>query len=121
MRWTGLLSLVLAIATSSLVGNTFAIASTVKNKQFICAAFYLPTRNIWNRLIDIRFQGSRVLAVQIDGLPVYAFSLDGHVILTAIDNERIQIDTQAMLWASDFRGMATSQGQCIEPSGQAKQ
>ncbi len=121
MRWTGLLSLVLAIATSSLVGNPVAIASTVKTTQFTCAAFYLPTRSIWNRQVDIRYQNSRVLAVQIDGLPVYAFSLDGHVILTAIDNERIQIDTQAMLWSSDFRGMATSQGQCIDPLGLAKQ
>lgn len=121
MRWTGLLSLVLAIATSSLVGNPVAFANTVKNKQFICAAFYLPTRSIWNRQVDIRLQNSRVLAVQIDGLPVYAFSMDGHVILTAIDNERIQIDTKAMLWASDLRGMATSQGQCIEPLGLAKQ
>jgi hypothetical protein len=121
MRWTGLLSLVFAVVTSSLVRNPVAIASTVKTTQFTCAAFYLPTRSIWNRRVDIRYQDSRVLAVKIDGLPVYAFSLDGHVILTAIDNERIQIDTQAMLWASDFRGMATSQGQCIEPLGQAKQ
>ena len=114
MRWTGLLSLVLAIATSSLVGNTVAIASTVKTTQFTCAAFYLPTRSIWNRQVDIRYQNSLPVSVHIDGLPVYAFSMAGPVVMTAIDNERIQIDTQALLWTSDFRGMASSQGACLE-------
>jgi hypothetical protein len=38
----------------------------------------------------------------------------GPVVMTAIDNERIQIHTQALLWTSDFRGMASSQGPCLE-------
>ena len=114
MRWTGLLSLVFAVATSSLVDNAVAIASTVKTTQFTCAAFYLPTRSIWNRQVDIRYQKSQPVSVHIDGLPVYAFSLAGPVVMTAIDNERIQIHTQALLWTSDFRGVASSQGTCLE-------
>lgn len=114
MRWTGLLSLVFAIATSSLVGNPVAIANTAKTTHFTCAAFYLPTRNIWNRQVDIRFQNSQPVSVHIDGLPVYAFSMVGPVVMTAIDNERIQIHTQALLWTSDFRGMASSQGACLK-------
>ena len=114
MRWTGLLRLVLAIATASLVGNPVALASTVKTTQFTCAAFYLPTRSIWNRQVDIRYQNSLPVSVHIDGLPVYAFSMAGPVVMTAIDNERIQIHTQALLWTSDFRGVASSQGTCLE-------
>jgi len=114
MRWTGLLSLVFAVATSSLVGNTVAIASTVITTQFTCAAFYLPRRSIWNRQVDIRYKNSQPVSVHIDGLPVYAFSMDGPVVMTAIDNERIQIHTQALLWTSDFRGVASSQGTCLE-------
>ena len=34
------------------------------------------------------------------------------VLLTALDNERIQLDTASLTWRSDFRGQATSQGRC---------
>ena len=111
MRSIGLL---LAFITGLLLASSFALASAVKSKQFTCAAFYLPARSIWNRQVDIRFQNKQPVSVHIDGLPVYAFASDGPVILTAIDNERIQIDTQALLWTSDFRGMASSQGACVE-------
>ncbi len=114
MRWTRLLILVLAVAASSLVGNPVATASTVKIKQFTCAAFYLPTRSIWNRQVDIQYQNSQPVSVHIDGLPVYTFSMAGPVVMTALDNERIQIHTQALLWTSDFRGVASSQGACVE-------
>ena len=100
--------------TGLLLASSFALASAVKSKQFTCAAFYLPARSIWNRQVDIRFQNKQPVSVHIDGLPVFAFASDGPVILTAIDNERIQIDTQALLWTSDFRGMASSQGACLE-------
>lgn len=111
MRWTGL---VFATVASTLLGHPFAFASTVQTKQFTCAAFYVPARSIWNRQVAVRFQNKQAISVHIDGLPVYAFTTAGPVILTAIDNERIQIDTQALLWTSDFRGMASSQGACLE-------
>lgn len=109
-----LIGLLLAFITGLLLAPSFALASTVKTKQFVCAAFYLPARSIWNRQVDIRFQNKQPVSVHIDGLPVYAFASDGPVILTAIDNERIQIHTQALLWTSDFRGVASSQGACLE-------
>ncbi len=111
MKSTGL---VLALATASLLGPPFSFASEVQTKQFTCAAFYVPARSIWNRQVAVRFQNKQAISVHIDGLPVYAFTTAGPVILTAIDNERIQIDTQALLWTSDFRGMASSQGACLE-------
>ena len=111
MRWT---SLVFAIVTSTLLGPPLAFASTVQTKQFTCAAFYVPARSIWNRQVAVRFQNKQPISVHIDGLPVYAFTTAGPVVLTAIDNERIQIHTQALLWTSDFRGLASSQGACVE-------
>jgi hypothetical protein len=32
--------------------------------------------------------------------------------MTAVDNERIQIDLVVRQWQSDFRGQATGQGRC---------
>jgi hypothetical protein len=32
--------------------------------------------------------------------------------MTAVDNERIQIDLVTRQWQSDFRGHATGQGRC---------
>ena len=48
----------------------------------------------------------------VDGLPVYTFAVRGNTILTALDNERIQIDVARLAWQSDFRGLASSQGRC---------
>ncbi|MCU0763437.1 MAG: hypothetical protein MUF76_10810 [Hydrogenophaga sp.] len=78
----------------------------------VCEAVYLPTRSVWVRKADIAYDQKRVLSVRIDGVPVYTFNVQGTVILTALDNERIQIDTAAQTWTSDFRGMATAQGRC---------
>jgi hypothetical protein len=50
--------------------------------------------------------------VVIDGVAVYAFSVRGTLILTSLDNERVQIDTDTQTWTSDFRGLAQSQGHC---------
>jgi hypothetical protein len=50
--------------------------------------------------------------VRIDGAAVYSFAVDDTVIMTSLDNERIQIDFSERTWRSDFRGMATGQGLC---------
>jgi hypothetical protein len=78
----------------------------------VCEAVYLPARSIWVRHVAIGYDDQRVRSVHIDGVPVYSFAIAGTVILTALDNERIQIDTAAQTWTSDFRGLATSQGRC---------
>jgi FlaG/FlaF family flagellin (archaellin) len=77
-----------------------------------CEAVYLPARTTWPRRVDIGFDQQRVRTVHIDGVPVYTFSIRGTVIMTALDNERIQIDTASQTWTSDFRGLATAQGRC---------
>lgn len=78
----------------------------------VCEAAYLPTRAVWNRTVTIEYDSKRVIAVAIDGVPVYSFSVRGTVIATSMDNERIQIDTATRSWTSDFRGLASSQGHC---------
>ena len=62
--------------------------------------------------MDIGYDQKRVRSVSIDGVPVYTFAIAETVIMTALDNERIQIDTASQTWTSDFRGQATGQGRC---------
>lgn len=78
----------------------------------VCEAVYLPARSVWVRTVGIEYDQKRVLSVEIDGVPVYSFNVRDTLILTAMDNERIQIDTATQNWTSDFRGLATSQGRC---------
>jgi hypothetical protein len=78
----------------------------------VCEAVYLPARTTWTRTVRIGYDQQRVRSVRIDDVPVYTFSIRETVILTAIDNERIQIDTAAQTWTSDFRGQATAMGRC---------
>jgi hypothetical protein len=78
----------------------------------VCEAVYLPARSVWVRTVGIGYDQRRVRSVLIDGVPVYSFSVQGTVILTALDNERIQIDTASQTWSSDFRGLASAQGSC---------
>jgi hypothetical protein len=85
---------------------------TPQQVTLVCEAVYLPAREIWVRRVRIGFDQARVTSVAIDGVPVYSFTIDGTRIATALDNERIQIDTAAQTWQSDFRGLAQSQGRC---------
>ena len=80
--------------------------------RWTCNAFYLPARSIWQRTVDIESDGNDVRAVQIDGVPVYAFNIQGTTVLTAVDGERIQFDPVAQSWASDLRGVVSSVGRC---------
>lgn len=77
-----------------------------------CEAVYLPARSTWVRQVEIDYDQRKVTAVRIDGVTAYSFSVAGTTILTAVDNERIQIDAAAQSWQSDFRGQAQSQGHC---------
>ena len=77
-----------------------------------CEAVYMPARSTWVRNVEIEHDARRVLALRVDGVPVYSFTVDGTVIRTALDNERITFDTAALGWQSDFRGLAQGQGRC---------
>jgi hypothetical protein len=105
-RWPAALALLVACVGAG-------AAEPVKSRVgLVCEAVYLPARTIWVRGVEIAYDQQRVSGVRIDGVPVHGFSVDGTVILTALDNERIQIDVAAQAWQSDFRGQASSQGRC---------
>lgn len=78
----------------------------------VCEAVYLPARTTWTRTVTVDYDDRRIRQVVIDGQAVYTFAIQEAVILTSQDNERIQIDTSALTWSSDFRGLATGQGRC---------
>ena len=80
--------------------------------RLLCEVVYLPARSTWSRTVDIGYDAHRIHAVRVGGVAVHAFAVRGTVILTALDNERIQIDTAGLAWASDFRGAASGQGRC---------
>ena len=87
--------------------------SAVVVTRWTCNAFYLPARSIWQRSVAIEFDGNDVRAVQIDGVPVFAFNIQGTTVLTAVDGERIQFDPTIQTWSSDLRGIVSSQGNCL--------
>jgi hypothetical protein len=78
-----------------------------------CEVSYLPTRSTWVRAVTLTHAGKRLRSVSIDGVAVYTFALSGPVVLTSLDNERIQLDLSQPAWTSDFRGLATGQGLCV--------
>lgn len=105
----GLLAVLPLAAVAQIKPSAKSPASEV---TLVCEAVYLPARTTWTRTVSIAYDNKRVRAVQIDGVPVYTFAIQETVILTAVDNERVQIDTAAQTWSSDFRGQATAQGRC---------
>ena len=109
--WCQVLSGALAALAGMLPLSAQAQPDTGK-VVLVCEAVYLPARAVWVRTVDIEYDQKRVLSVAIDGVPVYSFNVRDTLILTALDNERIQIDTATQSWTSDFRGMASSQGRC---------
>lgn len=80
--------------------------------DLLCEAVYLPARSTWVRTVRIAFDDQRVSSVAVDGLQAYTFAVRGNIILTALDNERIELDLENQTWTSDFRGLATAQGRC---------
>lgn len=77
-----------------------------------CAVAYLPQRSTWVREVRIDWDKKAIRSLQIDGLQPHGFSLIPQGVMTAVDNERIQIDLVTRQWQSDFRGLATGQGRC---------
>ncbi|WP_353396775.1 hypothetical protein [Hydrogenophaga sp. 5NK40-0174] len=111
----GWLGLALTLVAPTAWGERRAVnhaPEVVEQIVLACEAVYLPARSVWNRKVLIEHDQHRVRAVFIDGVRVYSFSVHEHLIFTALDNERIEIDLEAMSWKSDFRGMASGWGQC---------
>ena len=86
-------------------------------KALLCDVAYLPTRSNWVRRVELGLDRKKIQTVRIDGLAVYSFALSGTTIVTALDNERIQLDVAQLSWTSDLRGVASGQGRCeLEPT-----
>lgn len=98
----------LALAAAAAAADTPAPAQVV----LACEAVYLPARSTWVREVRFTLDERRIRGVQIDGVPVYTFAVHETLLLTALDNERIQLDTASLTWRSDFRGQASSEGRC---------
>lgn len=81
-----------------------------------CAVAYMPQRSTWVREVRIEWDQKAIRRLHIDGVEPYGFSLLPHGVMTAVDNERIQIDLSTRQWQSDFRGHATGQGRCEIPA-----
>ncbi len=108
--WLGLLCAVPAWAAAPAANR--AAPPATGTVTLVCEAVYLPARTAWTRTVTVTYDERRVRQVAIDGQAVYTFAIQESVILTSQDNERIQIDTAAQTWSSDFRGLATAQGRC---------
>jgi inner membrane protein len=81
-------------------------------RMMTCDVAYLPQRSSWQRRVTIRWEGDLFKGLEIDGLRPHAVSAQGPWLVTALDNERIQLDLAALEWTSDFRGQATGRGRC---------
>lgn len=100
----------LILAACLLLAAVPALAATARYR---CEAVYLPARSTWVRHVEIDHDERRVRALRIDGVAVYSFAVEGTMIRTALDNERIVLDTASGQWQSDFRNRAQAQGRCV--------
>lgn len=87
-------------------------APPIQVTRLHCELVYMPQRHAWDREVTLHHSRNRLQAVEVDGVPVHSFRLAGHTVLTALDNERIQIDLDAGRWQSDLRGLVEGQGAC---------
>lgn len=103
-----------SIGLALLAWLQIATAQAIDGQQvrYRCEAVYLPARSTWVRSVEIEYDDRRIRVLRIDGVAVYSFSVDGTVIHTALDNERISLDTASGQWKSDFRGQAQGRGRC---------
>jgi hypothetical protein len=63
-------------------------------------------------LVAVVLAGLAVFVGAQNAVPADTFTVRQTLILTALDNERIQIDTASQTWNSDLRGLASAQGRC---------
>ena len=82
-----------------------------------CAVVYMPQRSTWVREVRIDWDRKAIRSLRVDGVEPHGFSLIPQGVMTAVDNERIQIDLVARQWQSDFRGHASGKGRCETVSG----
>jgi len=113
-RVAGFGLLVWAALTPVLINPAFAAPTSV---VLTCAVAYMPQRSTWVREVRIDWDQKAIRRLRIDGVEPYGFSLMPRGVMTAVDNERIQIDLATRQWQSDFRGLASGQGRCETAPG----
>lgn len=89
-----------------------AVPALATTARYRCEVVYLPARSTWVRSVEIDHDERRIRTLRIDGVAVHSFAVDGTMIRTALDNERIVLDTASGQWQSDFRGQAQARGRC---------
>jgi hypothetical protein len=94
------------------VGAAQALPPRTSHQTWVCDVAYLPSRANWVRTVEVAFDNRRLQRVSVDGVAVHSFAVDGTVILTSQDNERIRLNVAQGSWESDFRGLASGQGRC---------
>lgn len=115
------LPLLIPLLCASLLGATALPAAATATKptptstdtHLRCDVVYQPTQSTWVRQVVLTHSGKRLRTVAIDGVAVYTFALSGAVVMTSLDNERIQLDLSQPAWTSDFRGWASGRGLCV--------
>ncbi len=108
--WLGVLGVALAACVGA--GSAWARTAPAATVRWVCEVVYQPTRHVWSRQVDLKHDDRRLIQVDIDGVPVYRFSVWEHWVLTSLDNERVRLDANTMTWSSDFRGVASGEGRC---------
>ena len=88
------------------------VLSAPSSVVLLCAVVYMPQRSTWVREVRIDWDRKAIRNLRVDGVEPHGFSLIPRGVMTAVDNERIQIDLSTRQWQSDFRGHATGQGRC---------
>lgn len=106
------LGLCVGMLTLLAAHSVAAVSHTGTDTRLRCDVVYLPAHSTWTREVVLTHAGQRLRTVAIDGVAVYTFALNGPVVLTSLDNERIQLDLSQPAWRSDFRGLAFGQGLC---------
>jgi hypothetical protein len=104
----GLVCLVLPLSAAAVK----TVQARTHLQTWVCDVAYVPSRANWVRTVEVVFDNKRLQRVSVDGVAVHSFAVDGTVILTSQDNERIRLDVAQGGWESDFRGLASGQGRC---------
>ncbi len=108
-----MLSLTHALVWATLSLAAFGPAVAAPSSVVLsCAVAYMPQRSTWVREVRIDWDKKAIRSLHIDGVQPHGFSPIPQGVMTAVDNERIQIDLVTRQWQSDFRGHATGQGRC---------
>jgi hypothetical protein len=104
--------LLMALLCMPFLALPVPVLSAPSSVVLSCAVVYMPQRSTWVREVRIDWDRKAIRSLRIDGVEPHGFSPIPQGVMTAVDNERIQIDLVTRQWQSDFRGHATGQGRC---------